>query len=368
MMKIRFVLVLFVSLLLLMSCDKRNTTENQELSDLTVIVNLQPVLHHYLPVTRVTVQAVVPDSKEVYELIVDSTFATGVIPNLEAGSYYVVVNIYSDSVQVALGSNTSVITEGEDATVLIEPEMSAQIYNKVLFVGNSHTYYNQGVDYHLLQLISGCFGPIVSSFTEGGYTLQNHFNDPGTIITIQQGDWDLVILQEASSTPVNDPDLFYEYATKLDTVVRGSGARTGFYMTWAWKNNPEMYEPVTIAYNTIGAELQALVAPCGIAFHNALQADSTLSLYASDNYHPSLLGTFLASCVFYASIWNYNPSQTAYVPAGMDTLTATALKQIAWNTVQEYQASKEQRNLDRLIGGLPKLMAIKEQEHLLKAE
>jgi hypothetical protein len=353
-------------MLAVFSCDYKHSTEIIETGDMTVRVNLQPVLHHYLPITKVTALAFLPDRSGGNNLAIDSTFAIGIIPGLKPGSYFISVDIFSDSILVASGSGMGTMNNGYNPTVIIEPEISSQVYNRILLVGNSHTYYNQGVDYHLQQLIQGCFSATATACTQGGYTLQNHYNDANTINTIQQGDWDLVILQEASNIPMNSPDLFFEYATKLDYVIRESGARTGFYMTWAWKNNPEMYEPVMNAYNTIGAELQALVAPCGIAFHNALAADSTLGLFAADNYHPSLLGTFLASCVFYSTIWNTNPVNTEYVPTGIDSTTAILLKQIAWNTVQEYQASREQRKQDRMIGRFARQDANREQEQLFE--
>jgi len=368
MKKITLIAVIMFSLILLANCSRKQTTENTEAGDILITVNLQPVLHHYLPVTRVTAQAFVPDSRRVYELEIDSTFATGVIPNLETGVYLILVNVYSDTLLVASGTNTGTVTEDEDAAVQIEPEMSSAVNNRVLLVGNSHTYYNQGVDLHIRQLIAGCFGATVSACTQGGYSLQNHFNDPNTINTIRNGNWDLVFLQENSQYPVEQTELFYEYAAKLDTVIRQCGARTGLYMTWAWENNPEMYEPVVNAYNTIGAELGAVVAPCGIAFHNALQINPLLELYDADTSHASLNGTFLASCVIYATIWNYNPVNSSYVPAGIDSTTAVFLKQTAWNTVQEYQASRELRTLERMMDGLPKAIAYREQERLLKAE
>jgi hypothetical protein len=110
---------------------------------------------------------------------------------------------------------------------------------------------------------------------------------------------------------------------------------TGFYMTWAWRNNPEMYEPIRDAYNYIGAYVDGMVAPAGIAYHTSYIINPTVNLYATDNYHPSPEGTYLVACTMLASIWNVNPVGLAYAPAGIDAATALYLQQIAWQTVSE---------------------------------
>ena len=185
------------------------------------------------------------------------------------------------------------------------------------------------MDTHLQALINVAhpeWNTVVQSQTMGGYTLENHCNDSSTLNAIATGNWDLVILQEQSSRPMNDPQLFYHYAAALDSVITRNGALTGFYMTWAWRHNQEMYEPVRDAYNYIGAYLDALVGPAGVAYHNAFVADSTLNLYAPDNYHPNIKGTYLVSCIFLAQIWNINPVGNTYIPAEIDSVMASYLQ------------------------------------------
>jgi hypothetical protein len=222
-------------------------------------------------------------------------------------------------------------------------------------VGNSHTYYNGGVNTHLQSLLNAAhpeWNVVIAAQTGGGYTLENHYNDPETISAITEGDWDLVILQEQSSRPMLDPSLFYDYATQLNAIIRQSGALTGFYMTWAWRNNPEMYEPIRDAYRYIGAYLDGIVVPAGVAWENAESIHGIPNLYEVDNYHPNINGTYLVACLMMAKIWNISPVGNSYYPATIDASTALLLQQLAWDTVQnEYSKAiiPMYQNLDESI-------------------
>jgi hypothetical protein len=362
MRRLLYVLPFITLLLFTISCAKHHNTQTTDLGNLPVELNLTPAIQHGFNVTRVNVRITMGDFTDDMDLAIDSTAATGTFTDLEIGTYAIDVSVYQDSLLVATGHGTGTVTPGETSTVYITLQFvpgGLQIIihwglpyeesRRVLFVGNSHTYYNGGVDVHLDSLLTHVhpeWGAVIQAHTIGGATLQDLFNDPATLSTISTGDWDLVILQEQSSRPMNYPDLFYQYSTALDSVIAASGALTGFYMTWSWRHNPEMYVPIRDAYNYIGAYLDALVAPAGIAWHNNYQNADSLDLYAPDNYHPSLNGTYLVSCIFLATIWNLNPVGNTYIPAGIDSTSAAYLQNLAWTTVQNYYNAGKERRLD----------------------
>src|SRR3977135_2106605 len=89
------------------------------------------------------------------------------------------------------------------------------------------------------------------------------------------------------------------------------------------------------AYAGAGNANDALVIPAGLAFARAVSKQPELNLYATDKRHPSLAGTYLASCVVFAALPGTSPAGTGY-PAGIDEPTARFLQNIAWETVQEY--------------------------------
>jgi len=72
-----------------------------------------------------------------------------------------------------------------------------------------------------------------------------------------------------------------------------------------------------------------------------------MELYGGDHEHPSIYGTYLATCVIYATIYGRNPSGVTYLPVTAThprvTLTleeAEFLQAIAWHTVQDYRVGR----------------------------
>lgn len=351
-----YFVLLFCLALCLSACD--HSTDPPQKGDLPISMNLAPATNYNLVISAVTVTITKGSFSQTIDLTISGTTASGNFSDLEAGTYAISVLVYDATTLVATGQGTGEVIPGHVSTVNITltflngglvinvdwgNQVTSDIRN-VLFVGNSHTYFNNGVDYHVRQLVTTAHPQWltrIQSHTMGGYTLQDHYTDGGAATAINTGTWDLVVLQEQSSRPMEDPELFYQYAELLDGIITTTGADTGFYMTWAWRNNPEMYEPITGAYNYIGAYLDAMVSPCGISFHNAIAAADTINLYAPDNYHPSLLGTYLAACTFYGAIWNESPVGNAYIPAGISPSCGSFLQNIAWQTILQYNQDKK---------------------------
>ncbi len=109
-------------------------------------------------------------------------------------------------------------------------------------------------------------------------------------------------------------------------------------MTWAYTGKPEMTQQLDDAYTTIGEELNAMVVPVGRAFARALQERPDLHLVVPDLKHPTLAGTYLAACIFYAALHGETPVGGTYT-AGLSDEDAGFLQQVAWDSWQEYSAN-----------------------------
>ncbi len=129
--------------------------------------------------------------------------------------------------------------------------------------------------------------------------------------------------------------MFHEYAKKQSDIVRKHGAAPVFLMTWAYKDKPEMTAQLAEEYTIAGNDNDALVIPAGLAFAKAIGKKPDLEFYQPDKRHPSLIGTYLAACTAYASIYRKSPVGSTYT-AGIDAQTANFLQAVAWETVQEY--------------------------------
>ena len=66
-------------------------------------------------------------------------------------------------------------------------------------------------------------------------------------------------------------------------------------------------------YIDAGNKNNTLVIPVGIAFENAYKIKPGIKLHKPfDGSHPSLLGTYLAACVVFASITHQTPIEMKY--------------------------------------------------------
>jgi len=211
---------------------------------------------------------------------------------------------------------------------------------KVLFVGNSYTYYNDGVDFHLQKMLkadlsSDSLNYFIQKIAVGAYTLEAHCADQLTINKIKSEKWNVVVLQEQSTRPINNPDLFLEYATKLDTEIKKVNSKTSLYMTWAPKIALNDIDSIAKTYQWVGINLNAEVAPVGKVWEYMQKSNPEIELYISDNKHPTLEGTFTAVCVFYSSLFKKNPKENSYVPSGMSLENAIAIRKAVFDYMNQ---------------------------------
>jgi PKD repeat protein len=223
---------------------------------------------------------------------------------------------------------------------------------KILFIGNSYTYVND-LPLMLYNLALSAGDTIIyDSSAPGGYTLLQHTTNTTTLSKINAQNWDYVVLQEQSQKPSFPPAQVqaetYPYAAQLNNLIlaNDSCTQTVFYMTWGRKygdaSNCPIYPPLCTfegmqgrlrqSYVEMGDDNQALIAPVGEAFKYSRMADSTINLYSTDNSHPSVAGTYLTACTFYATIFEASPVGLSYA-AGLNATQAAFLQQIAYQTV-----------------------------------
>ena len=223
---------------------------------------------------------------------------------------------------------------------------------RVLFVGNSYLYYNDSVHNHV-ERIGEEIGPHgageyeFKSATIGGARLSHHaipqLLEPGRL-GIEQP-FELVILQGGSMEPLTRESraAFREKANELNETIRSTGAEVALYMTHAYVEPDDRYEPDLIdkiapTYVSVGNELGALVIPVGLAFERAYEQRPDIVLHMTfDGTHPNMLGTYLAACVVYQSIFGTSPVGADYDYFGeVDADDAAFLQKVADETVREF--------------------------------
>ncbi len=176
---------------------------------------------------------------------------------------------------------------------------------RVLFIGNSYTAFNGGIPNALNRLSEGtldCTGSVA-----GGKSLAWHYTQGKALEALRSDRWDDVVLQDYSLQTLDKIDLFFLFVRRFDEEVDRIGARTILYQTWPRKNRPDTGPRIYHAYEDAADETGARLAPIGRAFAAALKQRPELELYNADNSHPNAAGTYLAACVFYATLLNRSP-------------------------------------------------------------
>jgi hypothetical protein len=200
--------------------------------------------------------------------------------------------------------------------------------SRILFIGNSFTFYNDGVNQQLERL-----EPSIETKTlaTSGYSLKDHWNNGKALETIRDGKWDYVVLQEQSQTPVTGRAAFLEYASMFNKEIKSAGGETVLFMTWERPDSIQFgvtTQDLANAYYDAGARLGAKVAPAGLAFALSLRGKPGLALYVQDG-HPTTHGTYLAACVLYATLLGKSPIGIAYAPPSISKEDRIFLQKVA---------------------------------------
>jgi len=186
---------------------------------------------------------------------------------------------------------------------------------KVLFIGNSYTYFNDLPA--MFAEICAAHGVTaeVDSVTRGGYTLRHYLTEGNEKAAeaeskLSENKYDYVVLQEQSVRPAKDPEQFLSAAALLCERIRKNGAVPVFYQTWGRRDDSKVLEEngwtheqmqdlLRGAYEKAAKDNCAVLVYAGDAFHRAYRGEQGSSVYADDGTHPSAIGTRVVAEEFY---------------------------------------------------------------------
>ena len=201
---------------------------------------------------------------------------------------------------------------------------------RILYVGNSFTTRND-LPRMLAELAGAGSGIAVEHevIAAGGASLRRHWNSGRPRDAIVKGRWDHVVLQEQSTLPFKNTGRFHENVREFAPLVAEAGATLVLYLTWARAHMPETQQVISDAYLDIGRETGATVIPAGVAWEEFLKKHPEPVLHAQDKSHPTLAGTFLAACCFYATLFGGDPVGLDIPSAALDASERKKLAAVA---------------------------------------
>ena len=171
---------------------------------------------------------------------------------------------------------------------------------KLLFIGNSHTYYNDTAALVMALLEATGERTHVTMLTRGGKGLSYHMADPSVIFNIRYGGYDTVIVQDRGGA--FDAALFREGAEALFNMSNDAGSRFILFMPWVRCDARDTQRDMTEAYLSFARKHGCRFAPCGETFTRLLNTLATDDLYREDGNHATPLGSYAAAVTIFYTV------------------------------------------------------------------
>ena len=248
---------------------------------------------------------------------------------------------------------------GQRPQVIIYDNRVPQDTLRMLFIGNSYTYYHtypaifKEIAWH-----EGHYADC-NIFISGGYTMKAHLANPHSMEQVDKGGYDYVMLQDQSILPTlngtADDAGSAEQMVKMVNRVRESSPEANVLLeiTWGRKfgsNNFGKYEQYIEKYphfyssydamqqrliDVMTAEAEqnsALLNPVGLAWQFVMHERPDINLYHTDNHHQSYAGSYLAAAVAYLTIYQ-QPFGNAPANGKLSPEIASYLRSVAERVV-----------------------------------
>lgn len=269
---------------------------------------------------------------------------------------------------LTVGQTSQTLALTTPVDVVATPKLvDAGAPKRVLFIGNSFSFYNAGIHNHLGSLVRSAGdwqagkNRLRLATLSGGY-IREHLVNIQYLLEQPNSNWDAVVLQGHSSEPISDKKIesFQSSTAQAVKLIREKDLTPILFMTWAYKDKPQMTAALAQGYIKMANQLDALVVPVGLAFAQAQtelpsielyvpdvlgvetnESGDTALTYRKDWKHPSAAGTYLAACVFYASLYHKSPQGLTF-HAGLSPETALALQKLSWQVTSGFYARQSE--------------------------
>ena len=206
---------------------------------------------------------------------------------------------------------------------------------KILFIGNSYTFFNDLPDMLYNLALNSGYQISVDSVTKGGRFLHENLGNDECAqrldSLIQEKKYDVLILQEQSHFAIKD---YSEFEKSIGLLKEKVGAkRTLLYATWGRKAGSPLLDEYGItsrkmtdmlydAYRKAAKEHGCEINPVGLCFAYITENYPEIELYNKDKSHPSEIGSALVAISFFKAIFGKLPESYSSLPLDDSALKA----------------------------------------------
>lgn len=191
---------------------------------------------------------------------------------------------------------------------------------KVLFIGNSYTFYNRMPKIFEKICRDNGIDMTVSSVTEGGVNLSYLLSDETkmgqrTRRFLDGNSYDYVVFQEQSMRPITEYMSFLESVKYGVSLALGNGAKPVLYETWGRADFSEdlkkagithdaMQKLIREAYEKAAYETGCIPVYAGERFHESYRKGE--DVFMEDGTHPNPRGSEIIAEEFYRVLYGKN--------------------------------------------------------------
>ncbi len=174
---------------------------------------------------------------------------------------------------------------------------------KILFVGNSLTYYNNLPKLVKEEALQKNIALDVDMIAYPNYALIDHWNDRKVQKQIKHSKYDYVLIQQGPSSQSYGREILFVYGKKFKDLCEANGTQLAFLMVWPSQQYFQTFSAVIKNHEDAAKAINVSVCPVGKVWKNHFDATGDYSYYGPDGFHPSLEGSKIAAKVIVSTLF-----------------------------------------------------------------
>ncbi|MDD2973114.1 MAG: hypothetical protein PHE02_13405 [Lachnospiraceae bacterium] len=175
---------------------------------------------------------------------------------------------------------------------------------KVLFIGNSHTFFND-MPQLFARMVEEGTGEQVEAvmLAYSGRSLEWHEKEYFSLrFNLLYGGYDYCVIQQAAH-PFPPEEETLQNGTRIIELCKSVDTKPVLFMTWAEEKKPENQQQMIDVYSRLAQSTGALLAPVGAIWQQVQKRYPDISLYwKRDGAHASPYGDYLIAATLYQTI------------------------------------------------------------------
>ncbi len=175
---------------------------------------------------------------------------------------------------------------------------------KVLFLGNSHTFFNDMPQIFKNICAEKGKDVEVGMLAHPGVTYGWHFKQFTDLrFALMWGGYDYIVMQQAAHSPCPAKEETLEDGGKIIDLARKMGVTPIQTMPWAEKRDPDHQKGMYDIYNTLSEQYGVKLTVAGNVFEDVFYNYPDIDMYFVDGEHASPYGSYTIALAAYAAIF-----------------------------------------------------------------